>query len=141
MMNDKTRTPHQTPRILIAEDDDEFRLLLVEAFAKQGYDVCACRHGVDLIDHLRCLEEPARPNDFDLIISDIRMPGVTGLSILEGLGDFGDAPPVILITAFGDEATHAAAERLGAAAMIDKPFELADLLSKARKIIAVQLSP
>jgi DNA-binding response OmpR family regulator len=42
---------------------------------------------------------------------------------------------VILITAFGDEQTHAEAKRLGAAATIDKPFEIPDLLSKAQEIL------
>jgi DNA-binding response OmpR family regulator len=90
---------------------------------------------VDLIGQLRCLEEPSRPNDFDLIISDIRMPGVNGLSVLEGLREFKGVPPIILITAFGDEQTHADAERLGAAAVINKPFEITELLSTAREIL------
>jgi CheY-like chemotaxis protein len=123
-------------QILIAEDDQEFRTLLVQCFRKLGYDVTECRHGVELIGQLACLEQPARPDDFDLIITDIRMPGVTGLSVLEGLREFTNAPPVILITAFGDEETHAAANRFGAAAVIDKPFEMADLLAKAQEILS-----
>jgi CheY-like chemotaxis protein len=134
-MKNPSKFPDKARRILIAEDDDEFRKLLVQSFRKQGYEVTECRHGVDLIGELSCLKEPARPEDFDLIVSDIRMPGVTGLSVLEGLHEFKHAPPVILITAFGDEQTHAAAKRLGAAAMIDKPFEMEDLLAQAAETL------
>jgi CheY-like chemotaxis protein len=123
-------------RILIAEDHDQFRRLLVESFLAEGYEVAECRNGMELIGLLHCLEEPSRPNDFDLIISDIRMPGVTGLSVLAGLQQFKNGTPVILITAFGDESTHAEAQRLGAAAIIDKPFEIRDFLSKAQAILA-----
>lgn len=123
-------------RILLAEDDDELRGVLARALGQAGCAVTECRHGLDLLDQLSCLDTPAEPEDFDLIVSDIRMPGVTGLSVLEGLSELDQAPPVILITAFGDEETHAAAKRLGAIAMIDKPFELEDLLSRVHEGLA-----
>ncbi len=135
-MKTQSKANDDRRHILIAEDDDEFRNLLVQSFRKHGYEVTACRHGVDLVGQLRCLSEPARPDDFDLIVSDIRMPGVTGLSVLEGLHEFKHAPPVILITAFGNEETHAAAQRLGAAAVVDKPFEMENLLSEVAKALA-----
>jgi CheY-like chemotaxis protein len=134
MPNTTVSVPPQ--RILIAEDHDQFRRLLVESFLAEGYEVAECSNGIELIGLLRCLMEPARPNDFDLIISDIRMPGVTGLSVLAGLQQLKIGTPVILITAFGDESTHAEAQRLGAAAIVDKPFEIRDFLSQAQAILA-----
>ena len=116
-MPNSTTTEQHAWRVLIAEDDDEFRKVMAQSFRNLGFAVTECRHGVDLIGQIRCLKEPTQPNDFDLIISDIRMPGVTGLSVLGGLREFKNAPPTILITAFGDERTHAEAKRLGAAAM------------------------
>ena len=139
-MPNRTTTNRPAWRVLIAEDDEAFRNVVAQSFRKHGFAVTECRHGVDLIGQLGCLEEPTQPNDFDLIISDIRMPGVTGLSVLEGLREFPNVPPTILITAFGDEETHAEAKRLGAAAMIDKPFEIGDLLSRAREILAAKSS-
>lgn len=123
--------------ILMAEDDDEFRRLLIENFEQQGCQVTAVRNGLDLVGQLRCLEALSCPEDFDLIISDIRMPGVTGLSVLEGLQSFPEVPPVVLITAFGDESTHAEAKRMGAVAVIDKPFTMRDLISTAERCVAV----
>jgi len=122
--------------VLIAEDDDEFRAVLCEGFENAGYKVTACRHGLELVRELRSLSSPSSREESDLIVSDIRMPGVMGLSVLAGLRGIDGVPPVILITAFGDAETHAEAERLGAAAMLDKPFEMAELLGIARETIA-----
>ena len=76
------------------------------------------------------------PEEFDVIVSDIRMPGVTGLSVLAGLRGIEGTPPIILISAFGDEETHAEARELGAAALLDKPFEMSDLLDRVRDAIS-----
>lgn len=79
---------------------------------------------------------------FDLIISDIRMPGFTGLEVLEGLRDecaprIGETP-ITLLTAFGDLEVHADAERLGAV-VFDKPFDLDEFQACARNMIAPAL--
>jgi DNA-binding response OmpR family regulator len=63
------------------------------------------------------------------------MPGVTGLEVLEGTREYKEFPPMILITAFGDEETHDQARRLGAAAIFDKPFDIDELLAKVREIL------
>ena len=78
------------------------------------------------------------PEPFDLIISDIRMPGITGMTILDGVQLFEGFPPMILITAFGDEETHAEAKRLGVAAIFDKPFDLDELLRKVVELAPIQ---
>jgi two-component system response regulator (stage 0 sporulation protein F) len=122
-------------RILLAEDDDELRGVLANSLRRVGYEVTECRDGLELVGQLRSFNTPADPDDFHLIISDVRMPGVLGLTVLEGLSQLEHAPQVLLITAFGDEETHAEAERLGAVAMIDKPFELETLLDKVREAV------
>lgn len=124
------------PRILLAEDDHEMRALLARALRRSGYEVIACSNGVELLEHLDSyILREEEHEEIDLIISDIRMPGLTGLEILEGLSKHDDFPPFILITAFGDAETHAEAERYGALAMFDKPFDIDDLLAKVRKIV------
>ena len=124
------------PHVLLAEDDHEMRALLVRALHRAGYEVVACSNGVELLEHLGSyILREEEHEEIDLIISDIRMPGVTGLEILEGLSKHDDFPPFILITAFGDAETHAEAERYGALAMFDKPFDIDDLLAKVRKIV------
>ena len=128
-------------RVLLAEDDRELRRLLAGVLRKQGYFVKEAGTGFELLEHLGSL---IRQNTaFDLIVTDIRMPGVTGLSVVEGLrnghtrGRCGT--PVILITAFGDEDTHAEARRLGAV-ILDKPFDLEDFRDCALNMVSPALT-
>ena len=122
--------------ILLAEDDKEMRSLLALMLRKEGYQVCECMDGLSLLDMLSSFFLPDEEHEnFDLIISDIRMPGVTGMEILMGANELDDFPPIILITAFGDKETHVQAERLGAVALFDKPFDIDEMLEKVRAIL------
>jgi DNA-binding response OmpR family regulator len=103
---------------------------------KEGYQVRECMDGLSLLDMLSSFFLPDEEHEnFDLIISDIRMPGVTGMEILMGANELDDFPPIILITAFGDKETHVLAERLGAVALFDKPFDIDEMLEKVRAIL------
>jgi CheY-like chemotaxis protein len=64
---------------------------------------------------------------FDLVISDVRMPGSTGLQVFSQMAGAPRIPPFILITAFGGEELHTVASGLGVLAVIDKPFDVDDL--------------
>ena len=130
-MANKTELLH----VLLAEDSDEMRALLAGALRKEGYEVTECRDGCELAEQIEPCLVPSAQRSIDLIISDIRMPGVLGLSVLEGGQQQEGFPPMIMITAFGDEETHTEVARLGAAAMFDKPFELHELLDKVREIV------
>ena len=122
-------------RILLAEDDAALRHLLAMVLRGEGYEVVECKHGLDFalkyVNHVD-VDEPV---DVDLVISDIRMPGVTGLEILEDLQATSTDVPVILMTAFGDDETHRQARELGAAAVFDKPFELDGFVDVVRSIV------
>ena len=127
----------KSARILLAEDDDEMRSIIALHLRREGYEVTECRDGMELLDHLNgFLEHVDGADEFDLIVSDIRMPGVFGLSVAAGAADCQDSPPMILITAFGDAETHQAAEQYGVKAVLDKPFEIPVLLEKVREIIS-----
>lgn len=123
------------PRVLLAEDDTEMRNLLSGALHSAGYAVVECANGAELLDALMDLLQPGREIDIDVVVSDIRMPLVTGLDILEGTQGFLGFPPIVLITAFGDPKTHELAQRLGAAKLFDKPFEIDALLAEVRALI------
>ncbi len=124
-------------RILLAEDNYEMRKLLLWSLRRNGYTVVECPDGACILKKLGLTgEEPG--GKFDLIISDIRMPGVTGLEVLEGANIFDELPPIILITAFPDKETLAEAERLGAAAVFAKPFDVDELLLKVRQTLPLQ---
>jgi DNA-binding NtrC family response regulator len=121
-------------RIFLAEDDDAMRELLAASLRGAGFEVMESPNGIDLAGQLG----PEDPERFDLIISDIRMPGVTGFELLEGLNEAGGYPPTILITAFGGAEVHAEAASLGAAALFDKPFEIDALIAAASRLFATR---
>ena len=126
--------------ILLAEDSDDMRTLLSKYLRRAGYLVTECRNGSELVRELaEYLDDVPRElmlQHYDLIISDIRMPGISGMSVAEAACDCREFPPTILITAFGDEETHEQALRSGVAAVFDKPFDIADLLLKVREVLA-----
>jgi CheY-like chemotaxis protein len=121
-------------RIMLAEDDVEMRTLLVDSLVRGGYEVIAARNGLQMLKEIRkqlCLGDPM---PVDLIVSDERMPGMRGLDILSVLRGAAVPTPFILITGFGDEGTHERALRMGASAVLDKPFDIDDL---KRAVLAV----
>jgi DNA-binding response OmpR family regulator len=128
------------PRILLAEDHDAMRKFLLETLQAEGYDVTECRDGAEFLLHFEAFFVRGQSVDFDVIISDILMPGLTGLEILEDARHYDGFPPMILITAFGDQNTRARAVKAGAAAVFDKPFEIDELLEKVRELTRPQSS-
>jgi len=124
-------------RVLIAEDDWAMRELLLWAFEADGYEVHSVASGPALLDTLASSLLPdsdVRP--FDLVVSDIRMPGWSGLPALESLCRSRTIPPIVVITAFGSEEVHERAEHAGAIVVLDKPFDIADLTALGDRLIA-----
>lgn len=119
--------------ILLAEDDAEMRAMLSLALTHEGYSVIECRNGDELT---LCLKESSfqASEKVDLVISDIRMPGMSGLGVLATQGQKPRCPPIILMTAFGDPKTRSEAGNMGAVAFFDKPFGLDELIKKVKEI-------
>ncbi len=132
---------HSPLRILLSEDDLEMRRMLSWYLQKKGCDVITAKNGTDLMKHLGLRGPLEYFHGFDLIISDIRMPGVTGLQVLEATREFDDFPPMILITAFPDKQTLDLANNLGVAAILTKPFDMDDLLTIISQIYPLGLIP
>ena len=124
---------HDPPRVLVAEDDADMRRLVVEALEADGCIVASVPDGGRLLVEIahQCAREFEA---IDLIVSDIRMPVASGLRIVEALRTIHCWTPVILMTAFGDDATRAQAEMLGTL-LFDKPFEVDDLRAAARSLL------
>ena len=123
------------PRVLLAEDDQQMRIFLTEVLLREGYHVTLCENGWELLAQLSSFIVGGQGHqDIDVVVSDIRMPGVSGLEVLEGGNENREFPPMILITAFGDLDTHATALQFGAAAILDKPFDVDDLLRELQAV-------
>lgn len=115
-------------RLLLAEDDFELRELLACVLRDDGYEVIEASNGNQLwalLSHENAAERPA----FSLVVSDVRMPGLSTFEILTRLQRALAETPIILITAFGDQTTHLRALRLGASRVLDKPFDCDELRS------------
>ena len=117
--------------VLVAEDDAAMRNLIVDWLLAAGYSVISCATGDELVDQLSYLSrEEYRCREYgtiDLIITDIRMPGRDGLDALESLWSL-PLPPIIVITAFGDDDTRARADDFGVSMIIAKPFDHDELM-------------
>ncbi len=113
------------PHVLVAEDDAEMRAFLATSLRADGYRVSEVTDGVELLR--ATTREALGEAGYDVIVSDVLMPGVSGLGALMQLNYEPAAPPVVLITAFGDPDVHLWAQQLGAVATFDKPFDVDDL--------------
>lgn len=130
-VNTDARAPF---RVLLAEDEIEMRSLLAWTLRRSGYQVTECRDGDELMRWFDPFDPDGLSHRTDLIITDIKMPGSSGLCLLERLGTREDLPPVILITAFADSHTFEQAEALGAVALVSKPFDVDDLLAEVEQV-------
>src|SRR5581483_12523117 len=112
-------SPH---RILIAVDDDDLRELLTEVLGR-GHIIVALEDGFELADYLELTQQPGtrvpRP---DLIVSDLCMPGRSGLDVLERLLGGRPGCPVVMISAFADDDTRGKAHSEGVTLFFDKPL-------------------
>ncbi len=120
--------------IVVAEDDREMLSLVVGALQEDGHHVVEVSDGGRLLVLLAqsCREGGQMP---DLIVSDVRMPIMTGLAMLKGVRDARWTIPVVLMTAFPDADTRWRAETL-AATILAKPFRMNEL----RALVARELA-
>jgi len=123
------------PLVLLAEDDDMFRQLLCGILRRDGYNVLEAKDGARLRRLVEELLQSGRDTRPELIISDVRMPGASGLGVLELLRTYDWYTPVILMTAFGGPEVEARARQLGAATVFSKPFALEDFRRRVQDIL------
>jgi two-component system, OmpR family, response regulator len=117
-------TPPTT--VLVADDDEDMRALVASTLRDDGYEVTEARDGADLLAQLEAgLDDPSRRPD--VVISDVIMPELSGLGVLEALRRAQQRLPVILMTVVSDETIHTVAKRLGAVGVLRKPFDFDDL--------------
>jgi len=109
--------------ILVAEDEQAVRESLAEVLREEGYEVVAVADGMEA---LRALEE----REFDLVLSDIRMPGADGLEVLQRTREIAPQTLVLLMTAHATVETAVEAIRRGAQDYLLKPIIFDDLLHK-----------
>jgi len=117
------------PAILVVDDElsmSEFLKILLE---KEGYEVSTASEAASAIDHIQ-------NKDFDLVLSDIKMPGMGGLSLLEKIKEIDSSIPVIMITAFASPENAVVAMKSGAFDYITKPFKVDEIIKIVKSAIS-----
>jgi CheY-like chemotaxis protein len=120
--------PSERPQltVLVADDDEDLRSLVVEALRADGYRVIEAHDGAELLDHLRAGLTDSAPHP-DVVVTDVLMPKLSGLGVLDALRRAQWNVPVILMTVMGDGSVHTLARRLGAVRVLRKPLDIDDL--------------
>jgi len=117
------------PKILLIEDDASIVGGLKKELQTEGYEVAVADRGDKGLAQAK--EQP-----FDVVITDLKMPGLTGLELVEQLHAAKPKLPIILMTAFGTTETAIEATKLGAYEYLLKPFDMAELLDLVAKSVA-----
>jgi two-component system response regulator FlrC len=115
-------------RILIVDDDHAMRLALAESLESCGYDISAAENGSEALNLFN-------KRKFDLVVTDMKMPEMSGIEVLQGVKKMSPTVPVILITAYGTVNTAVEAMKQGAAEFIMKPFSLDDLEAIVKNVL------
>lgn len=115
-------------RILIVDDDHAMRLVLSESLESCGYETVEAENGNKALNQFY-------NRSFDLVVTDMIMPGMTGIEVLQGVKKLSPNIPVILITAFGTVNTAVEAKKEGAAEFIMKPFSFDDLEAIIKNVL------
>ena len=123
----------ESPRILIVDDDPGQRSLLNTFLRSQGFETVTADSGQQALETLRT-------GKFDMMISDVRMPGLSGLETLRLARKEHATLPVLLVTAFTDVRDAVAAMRDGAVNYLAKPIDLDELLASVRQAIGISES-
>ncbi len=120
--------PDRRPRILVVDDEAGIRELLSKTLALAEYDVDAAAGGQEALERLRA-------DHYDLVITDLKMPGVDGLTLIREARRFLPQLPIIIITGFSTEASAIEAINLGVNGYLTKPFRVPKVLSVAAKAL------
>ena len=117
-------------RVLVVDDEASLRDLLSKTLALAEYDVDTAPDGPSALDRLR-----ERRGAYDLMIADLRMPGMDGLTLIREAKQVNANLPIIIITGFSTESSAIEAVNLGVAGYLTKPFRVPQVLAAAAKAL------
>ncbi len=115
------------PRIFVVEDRDSLRKFLCKALEREGYSLISAASGKQAIGMIET-------ETYDLLLTDLKLPGATGIEILAASREKHPRIPVVVLTAFGSVQTAVEAMKLGASDFLEKPLEIDDLYALARSL-------
>lgn len=121
------------PRVLVVDDEETIRELLSRTLAIAEYEVDMVPDGQTAVDRLRIIH-------YDLLITDLRMPGVDGLTVIREARRFKSDIPVIIVTGYSTEASAIEAINLGVQGYLTKPFRVPRVLAVAARALGEAVS-
>ena len=116
------------PRVLVVDDEASIRDLLAKTLALAEYDVDVAPDGRSALERVRMYT-------YDLLIADLKMPGVDGLTVIREAKRYKADLPIIIITGFSTESSAIEAVNLGVAGYLTKPFRVPQVLAAAAKAL------
>src|SRR3954453_20844855 len=116
------------PRVLVVDDEASIRDLLAKTLALAEYDVDVAPDGGSALDRMRIYS-------YDLLIADLKMPGMDGLAVIREAKRYKADLPVIIITGYSSESSAIEAVNLGVAGYLTKPFRVPQVLAAAAKAL------
>jgi excisionase family DNA binding protein len=116
------------PRVLVVDDEASIRDLLSKTLALAEYDIDVAPDGRSALERMRMYA-------YDLLIADLKMPGMDGLTLIREAKRFKADLPVLIITGFSTESSAIEAVNLGVAGYLTKPFRVPQVLAAAAKAL------
>ena len=120
--------PPERPHVLVVDDEASIRELLSKTLALAEYNVDVAVDGASALERIRAVA-------FDLLITDLKMPGMDGLTLIRESKRIRPDLPAIIITGFSTESTAIEAVNLGVAGYLTKPFRVPQVLAAASKAL------
>ncbi len=115
-------------RVLVVDDNRDLGMLTSEMLVERGFRVNIAFDGETALARVK--QEP-----YDLMLLDYRLPGISGLRVLEKTQQIRPNLKTIMVSAFGNDSTRARARELGAYAFLDKPFNIDGLVKVVKKTL------
>jgi excisionase family DNA binding protein len=119
---------HRRARVLVVDDEEPIRNLLSKTLALADYEVDVAPDGRTAVDRMRIIQ-------YDLLITDLRMPGVDGLGVIREARRLKADIPVLIVTGYSTEASAIEAINLGVQGYLTKPFRVPRVLAAAAKAL------
>lgn len=120
--------PPAAPRVLVVEDDEAIAQGLVFNLERKGYLVEASSDGLDALTRIQA-------TSFDLVLLDVRLPGIDGFEVCQRLRQAGVLTPILMLTARGQPDDVIFGLKMGADDYVVKPFDLAELLARVEGML------
>lgn len=128
----------QTSRILVVEDEELIREMLVVSLEEEGYEVITATDGRAAVEYLKNYESNSSDLSFDLVVLDLMLPQINGLDICRIIRYQGNSVPILMLSAKGSETDRVLGLEVGADDYLTKPFSMREMVARCRALLRRQ---